>query len=250
MSNIIYDIVLDQLYHQRADLGFYLEALRDGLTSSPPPYSFHLFSNEYRAMVRDPSWFAGLLVSDADLEGYSAKQLWCWAHRIDDIDFSIGAKKHAKDEARHSRMFAHLLFSLFPETDTTANRGRLQAMSPKLNSDPPNKLPAQTFEDSLQSAILVNLYEIKALVLGKLLKPTVAAYSTCDRIQRHDAITTALLADEVTHIQYTATFIERANRSGYGKIIRDSMIEHQNALNRRTLDDLHDMHKSATNTIP
>src|SRR5258706_13707157 len=93
----------------------YEQALLNACRSSPPPYEKRWFGEEFRSLGRDPSWLAGLLVSDANMEGYSARRLWQYAIAISDNRLSTGMLSHAEDEAKHSRMFARMLFETFPQ---------------------------------------------------------------------------------------------------------------------------------------
>jgi hypothetical protein len=92
---------------------FYEQALHYACSFSPPPYGMQWFGEEFRRRGRDPSWLASLLVSDADMEGYSAGRLWQYGVTIADKSLSDGMLKHAKDEAKHSKMFAGMLFETF-----------------------------------------------------------------------------------------------------------------------------------------
>lgn len=224
----------------------YKSALGNALDYSPPPYSGHRFGEEFRRMARDPSWFGGLLVSDADLEGYSAKQLWIFASTITDQGFANGVMRHADDEARHSRVFAGFFTRIFPNSASEQVRERLAKMSPNLKQTPSvptesavsNTSETRTFEEILSTAILINLYEVKALILGHLLKPVIMAYSRPVDRARHNKLTDMLLTDEVRHIRYTAEFIESAATSGYRDAVITGMKEFQNLLNEATLSDL------------
>ncbi|MFZ5479047.1 MAG: hypothetical protein ACOZNI_19910 [Myxococcota bacterium] len=237
MSDVIADFCLSEL----AGNGFvplpeYARALREAFRRSPAVYGRAAFGIEFRRVARDGAWFAGLLASDAHLEGYSAKQLWAWSNSIPEQEFAAQVRVHAEDEARHSRMFGQLLLSLYPESDTPELRARLGEMAPTFPSGeaPSPTIDMRTDEEVLSSAIQINLYEIKALVLGHLLSPVVRAYSNGENSRRNDAITRAILRDELRHIAYSAHFIEQAIARGNQDYVWCALAEFQEMLNTST----------------
>src|SRR4051812_36914245 len=114
MSSRIAMMVLRKLHAEcrtpnGADLPFYSKFLQLCFSDHPATYDTEQFSKEYKRFAINPSLFASLLVTDADLEGYSAAQLWTYSSRIEHEGFAAGMQQHARDEARHSRMFSNLL---------------------------------------------------------------------------------------------------------------------------------------------
>jgi hypothetical protein len=223
-------------------LGVYSLALEKALGANPPPYSEYWFGEKYRRMARNPSWFASLLVSDVDLEGYSARQLWAYASTVSHLKFANGLRVHAIDEARHSRMFANFLFAIFPKLRTVELCKKLDEMSPSLRMSeavlPEPDSEERPFEELLNSAILINLHEIKALILEHLLRPIMLAYCSPEQQARVSRLTNLLISDEVRHIRYSAEFIEIAANQGYRQYIFDAMADFQTVLNSVTLDDV------------
>ncbi|MDF1662302.1 MAG: ferritin-like domain-containing protein [Planctomycetota bacterium] len=240
MTNIVASITLEALNIGDA-LPYFQRALNHALTKHPPPYSYNNFASNYRQLAKKPAWFAGLLMSDADLEGYSAKQLWAYSDSLADPDFAHEMRRHARDEGRHARMFGGLLFTLFPHLAAEENREKLQAMAPKLvDSKAPERKTTRAvpIEESLNSAILINLHEIKALILEQLLTPTLAAYAEASDRRSVTQIAQRLIQDEVEHIRYTAEYIEKAANSGYQEYIMEAVSDFQRTLNQVTLGDL------------
>lgn len=240
MTNVVASITLKAL-NIGEKLPHFQKALKYALSKHPPPYSYNKFAANYRQLAKKPAWFAGLLMSDADLEGYSAKQLWAYSQTLADPDFAEAMRGHARDEARHARMFGGLLFTLFPHLGTDENKVKLGAMAPKLKEVKASKDKAQRAvpkEETLNSAILINLHEIKALILEQLLTPTLQAYAESSETQSVTNIAKRLIQDEVEHIRYTAEYIEKAANSGYQEYIMEAMADFQRTLNQVTLSDL------------
>jgi hypothetical protein len=240
MGNVVSSLALGAL----ADPGLatYAFALDRACESSPPPYGESWFGKEYRRVTRDPSWFASLMVSDVDLEGYSATQLWSYADALGGADFADGLRRHALDEARHSKMFAALLFTIFPQLRSDELTAKLRDKSPDLRPSTSTVLDAphagRPFEEVLNSAILINLHEVKALVLEQLLRPVLLAYATPDTVQRVARIADAIISDEVRHIRYSAQFVESAARRGYRDYVIDAIADFQQTVNFVTIDEV------------
>lgn len=241
MSNFISEFTIKNIESGGAvNLPNYYSALNNACEFNPPPYGKNWFGEEYRRMSRDPSWFANLLISDADLEGYSAKQLWIYASSVTDSALAHDLRFHAIDEARHSRMFGKLLFTIFPNTATDELREKLEEMSPKLQikevNEPVNNFETMSYHEILNSLILINLFEIKALLLQHLLRPTLFAYGTSDLNPRIQSTTNSLIVDEIRHISYTAKYLENAANIGYFDYICTAMSDFQKYLNHITLE--------------
>ena len=240
MGNIVSNLALEALCDPNG-LKNYRLALSNACKSNPPPYGQAWFGNEFRFRARDYSWFASLLVSDADLEGYSARQLWAYAGAIDDLRFAAGLRRHAIDEARHSRIFARLLFLVFPRLDEEDLRLRLDAMAPelRLSDAQPSSTPLKcSREELLNSAILINLHEVKALVLEYLLRPTVIAYCDTPNERRANRLLGSLISDEIRHIRYSAEIIDAAMNDGYRNYVYDAMSDFQSLLNAATVEEV------------
>lgn len=234
--NPVADIALEALGD--AQLPFYRKALQRACQQSPPPYGHRAFSERFRRSATDPSWFAALLVSNVDLEGYSAAQLWSYARSVEAPSTAQKMRTHAADEARHSRLFARLTFTLFPHLDVPANRHRLASMAPDFSRAVEDAAQQRTFDELLDSVLLINLHEVKALILERLLRPLLCAYAEPESQQGILRIADRLILDEVEHIRYTAQLIERAAAEGYGDYITEAMRDFQEVLSAVTLDEV------------
>jgi rubrerythrin len=241
--NPVSELTLDALGGDDA-LPFYGRALRLACEQEPPPYGMRWFGDEFRRLARDPGWFAGLLHSDAELEGYSARQLWLFADSVPTPAFAEQLRKHARDEARHSKLFARLLLRLFPQFDTEPGRRELAAFSPTLElagSPPPADWRStgdrRTTDELLNAVILINLHEVQALILERLLQPCLVAYAEPQDRQHVAKVADALIRDELEHIRYTARFLEAAS-SEHGDYIEVAMTDFQSVLNQLSREDV------------
>ena len=221
-------------------LSKYFSILEDITSGSPPSFATQNFGKQYRAGAINKPWFASLLLNDADMEGYSALQLWHYSDRTSDTELKSGLQRHAKDEARHAGMFGALLINIFPAMDTQEVRDRLRGLRPRLleNKSSPAENSYFSMDSLVNTAVLINLHEIKALVLEKLLHPLALAHSSDRARSRSDAILTALTNDEVEHIRYSAVFLERMLDEGYASFIPDAMSEFLDAVNEVTSEEV------------
>lgn len=219
----------------------YEAALHAALAGSPPAYAEMRFVDEFRYQAKDPSWFASLLVSDCDLEGYSGGQLARYAKEIADRRLASGLAAHAADEARHSRIFASLLFGIFPQLAPDLSlRAKLAALAPRLKAA--SYVSAISFDEPdealLSSMVLINLHEVKALVLEQLLKPVALAHAPDANRQKIHRQFQVLIDDELQHIRYSAEYIEHAATLGWGDTIADMMVDYQQLMNQVTLEEV------------
>jgi hypothetical protein len=238
MANPVSELTLDALGSSGDNLVHYGALLRRVCEENPPPYGQAWFGRRFRQHCGDASRFAHLLASDAHMEGYSAGRLWEFAESVEDRALSAALLAHAVDEARHSRVFGRLLLTLFPSVADEVKR-TVAAFAPRVALDEPRLCPqrhAPTDSELLNSVIMVNLYEVKALVLERLLHPVLVAYATDATRPKVESAILAILRDEVAHIRYTAEYVDRAisaDPDGVGSIMSDF----QWALNKVTMDD-------------
>lgn len=239
MSSFVSDLVLCSLGGEER-YPLYARALREACARATPAFGTKLFGDEYRRLACNPSWFASLIASNADLEGYSAKQLWSYANAIAEGPLCEGLRKHALDEARHSKMFSSLLFLAFPNVESPELRSRLSLLTPdlKIQQPLPNIHQERPTSEILNSLVLMNLHEIKALVLEYLLQPTLIAYAALSNRKAIRRLMERLIRDEVEHIRYTAAFMEEKARQGHLDDIVDLMSDFLEILNAVTDDEL------------
>lgn len=218
----------------------YLDLLDEALLAAPPHYTTQWFGDLFRKCGRDASWLASLLASDSYMEGYSGKRLWQYAGLLQDQKLAQRMQEHAMDEVRHSKIFARALIKTFPVLASDELRNDLARNAPTLGTVPTRTLddPVPDAEEVLTSLILINLFEIKALVLGMLMKPLVIAHSPeCNRTVLRKMLDT-VIADEACHISYSADFIESACLNGHRDLVRDALRDFQNTLNQVAATEL------------
>ena len=192
------------------DGGGYLDALTRALDDARPNFETPRYHAAFREQAVDRDWFASLLASNLYMEGYSAGRLLQYSGVVGDRALQRDLARHARDEARHSRQFYDLIFLVFPHLDTPALRADANANVVDLDAiiPCPADYPAPPPDELLNSLILMNLFEIKALYLGNYLKPFVRAHTPTADARVAEAIIGGIAGDECHHIAYTARHID------------------------------------------
>jgi hypothetical protein len=218
----------------------FLMLLDAAFADVPPAYASAWFGDLFRKRAREADWVASLLASDSYMEGYSAGRLWQYSGIQSDRRLGNSLRRHAMDEARHSKMFTSVLFKTFPNIESEPLRTEMATNTPDLATHPtyPTDYPAPGEEELLNSMIMVNLFEIKALVLGKLFRPVVTAYAPEDAKIAVDGMMSAILEDEGHHIAYSASVIEDACCRGQQSYVEVALRDFQDAQNRVAVADL------------
>lgn len=222
------------------DRPHYCELIEAALASEPPTYATQRFADLFRLRGRDASWLASLLASDSYMEGYSAGRLWQYAASLGDAALAEAMRRHARDEAKHSRMFSAAVLRTFPSLDCEDLSRELYANAPDLDHLDVAAFALDTPSDDelLNSILLINLFEIKALLLGLMTKPLIVAHAPQDRRGALGRMMDTILGDEARHILYSADFLEAKCRHGQRAEVASGLHEHQATLNLLTLKDL------------
>ena len=188
----------------------YLEFLTRALSSVRPNFETDRYRQAYREQAIDRAWFTSLLASNLYMEGYSAGRLQQYAGVVGDVSLANDLIRHANDEAHHSRLFLDLIFLVFPDLDTVDFRRQAEANVVDLGtiSPCPADYPTPGSEELLNSLVLMNLFEIKALHLVRYLKPFIRAYVPAKHAREAIGIVDSIARDECHHIAYTAKHIE------------------------------------------
>lgn len=218
----------------------YLALIDKAFLAEPPVYASQWFGDLFRRRGRDPSWVVSLLAADSYMEGYSAGRLWQYAEKLDDPGLAQAMRRHARDEAKHSRLFSSTIFRAFPSLVDQELRTKLESNAPSFSSiaERSCELDSPSPDEVLSSMLLVNLFEIKALVLGMLTKPMVIAHAPNERWDVLRKIFDVIILDEARHIRYSADYLEGACMRGGRSAVEDALRDFQATLNTVTLAEL------------
>ena len=210
-TGLVQDLVLEAQRDTAGwDGGAYKDLLVQGLRSARPNFETDAYRRSFREHAVDRRRFASVLASNLYMEGYSAGRLKQYAGTMRDGSLRRDLMRHAQDEARHSRHFLDLLFLVFPDLDTPTFRQEAESNVIDLDAVSPCPLdyPAPSSEELLNSLILMNLFEVKALFLANYLKPFAQAHAPVESAQSVRSIVEGIAQDERHHIAYTSRHID------------------------------------------
>ena len=219
----------------------YRRALVSACDALPPVFGKKRFGERYHRGARDPEWVARSLALAAQGEGDGAEHLWDLAACTPDADLASQIKRHAIDEARHSRAYITLLELIFPGCVDDQLRPLLQQLSPgytKTSPLAPTKGSPYAIPATVDELIQMNLAEIRTRTVHLLQRPAFLAYCRADRRPRARRILDSLLLDETRHIAYTARLVERTARESGIERVMDLMRQRLKDFNEITDDEM------------
>lgn len=218
----------------------YRELIDLAFASVQPAYATQSFGDLFRRRGRDATWVASLLASDSYTEGYSATRLWQYASSLPDKSMELALMRHAKDEAKHSKLFATAVLKTFPQLGGPSLRSSLESNTPNLDQVDVRDLllnpPSQ--DELLSSMLLINLYEVKALFLCMMTKPVALAHAPAENTSGLGKLFDSIAQDEGHHIRYTAAYLEEACNQGHRQVVESMLREFQESINQVTHNDL------------
>lgn len=191
----------------------YRRALVRACDESPPPFGKKKYARLYRDSARDPEWVALSLATNAESEGDGAEHLWDMAACTPGADVAAQIKRHAIDEARHSRGYVTLLGLVFPGSMDEELRALLEALSPGYTQAMPlsaKKGSPYARPATVDELVQMNIAEIRTRIHHLFQRPVLLGYCPAEHRGRIKRILNSLLLDETRHIAYTARLIERA----------------------------------------
>jgi hypothetical protein len=219
-----------------SDVSAYVELLAEAFDTHPPPFSSAEYGDRYRECARDREWVALSLVANAQKEGEGARQLLLLAGECPEPATAEKIRLHAIDESRHADMYLALLGLVFPDAiiDET-ERAALAAISPKLR--PNERLPAREkipYASVLDEVVQMNIGEIRTCINQLLARPVLELLCPEPNRAKSSRLMQNLLADENSHIHYTATVLCDALRSGHRALVRERFLARVPQFNRFT----------------
>jgi hypothetical protein len=238
--NIVADLTLSALRNTGIDnLGSYSQSLISACDKHQPPFGMAWYGDQYRGYAKDPHWLAFSLVANAEVEGDGARKLWKIAGYAEQKSQSELVKQHAVDEARHARLYIHMLRRVFPGAMDRELENAAKAMSPTISMRDilPESTPAPKMR-LLDDLIQMNIGEIRTRIHQQLLRPVILAHCPLAERATIAHALEALLADETRHIAYTAELIEQHSQSGHDEFVRLTMEKRLAQFNEITLNEV------------
>jgi len=238
--NIVAEITLQSLEeHALGPLERYRECLRNTFEAHPPPFSTDWYGDQFREMARNPEWFANIIVGNASTEGWGSGKLWYLAGKTQDAHVSALIQQHARDEARHSRMYSHMVDRIFPGTLNDTLREELKTLAPSYRSgDRPERLPPYSSQDILDNLLQMNMAEIRTLVNQLLARPVLLTYCPEESRPLLTRMLDRLMWDESKHVGYTARLLDQALATPDRAFVLDIAPTRIVQLNELTLEEV------------
>lgn len=230
------DYVLPERWPARR-LGVYTQLLADAVGAVEPPFLAPWYGDLYRACALDPRWLAGSLIANAEKEAQGAEKLWRIAGDARRFGFSPALAEHARDEARHARMYVALLEKLFPDALTRDELADLVAGFPTFEGVPPAPADPRPLEALLDDLVQINIGELRTRIHQMLLRPVAEALATAERLYGVGLIIQRIYDDEGRHILYTAELIE-THAAAHGPLLRSLFFSRLEEFSRITLEEV------------
>jgi hypothetical protein len=178
-----------------------------------------------------------VLTSAAGEAEGSEKLFELWRGVTYDADAEAQILQHATDEARHSRMFVRLTAQAFPRFLPAEASAEHERSLPDITTLPRTKSETNIPEDHLiDHLVQMNIGEIRTRLHMHLLAPIVLALTPDAHAKTVQGIFEALVQDEVRHIAYTASLMERWAGDGAAPLIARLYRGRLRTFNRLTVD--------------
>jgi hypothetical protein len=221
----------------------YKQLLQTATNTHQPPHGMAWYGNRYREQARNADWFANSLVLNSYEEGNGSRQVWELSQRTGNQDFAQLIRNHSIDESRHSKMFATLVDILFPTSLEVETRKQIKAFSPGYSASNHPAHQTNSLVDTLDEKIMmdqlimINLLEIRALILQLLLRPVLQAYAQLAELEKVTRMSDQFIYDETQHIAYSAHCIGEYYQYGDRDWLKEQMINRQATVNNLFLEE-------------
>jgi hypothetical protein len=215
-----------------AECPTYLAAVEDAVIAEPPVFGTDGYREIYRGSSENARWMIISLMRNAQREGQGATDLWTLAACSQDSGEQHLIKRHAVDESRHAKVYLALLDLAFPDAVDPAFRKQLDAFSPDYAmAQQPSPVAGSLYAKvpTIDDFVQMNIAEIRTTIHHLMQRAALEIYAPAENLPRVIKLLNALLLDELGHVAYTATLIERkASALGpgglsrlYGRRLRD-----------------------------
>lgn len=182
--------------------------IRDAFEAQWPPFVQAWYGDRFRTCALEADWLARSFIVNADKEATGALSLWKIASECHDYGFAAKVAEHARDEARHARMYLGMLELTFPGALPPDQAADLHHATPVLPDGTPGKTQTRPLKDVVDDLVQINIGEIRTRLHQMLLRPVALAAAPADNRDRLAAILDRIYDDEGRHIIYTAKILD------------------------------------------
>jgi hypothetical protein len=209
------DALLDEIKARTgSDLSSYSEIYSKAVKESSPVF----LSKEYeqffwQCALTIPNWLPRVVAACAVTEGNGAHALLdIWSRVHGDPEAEDGLLQHAKDEAAHARLFLKLARLAFDENYPNGNLDDIeQSLRPieRDNIKKDDSRPAVSEQMIIDYMMQLNIVEIRTRKHLQMMAPMYFNLAPVRNRPQVEKILHGLERDEMTHIAYTASVIDR-----------------------------------------
>jgi len=223
--------------HCNHELPLYSDAFRAAFVRNDPVFIRDAYGEFFfHCASTVPGWMHRTLLLNAQGEGEGAQGLARLARGIGYNDEAAGqVVVHARDEARHSRMFANIAHLAFPNALAPEEADRFAAglpdIRPILAADADPVCEAHLIDNLVQ----MNIGEVRTRLHMHLFAPIVVEMAPESARERIRSQLEILAHDEMRHIGYTALLMERWAQTGDRARIEALYLGRLNSFNRLTV---------------
>ncbi len=226
-------------HHAGTDLCIYTDCVRSAFEEVDPIFVRHRYSEFFwHCASTVPGWLPQVVLGNCQAESDgSAKLLDLWQHVNFNESIEDQVLFHARDEARHARIFVQLAEACFPATFPHSFLSNYRATLTKIEkrklvkSDSP--IDGTLLIDHL---VQMNMGEIRTRLHMELLAPVLYAFAPPENKKQVEDILEGLASDEVVHIGYIANILEEMCQSGDTKRVQEIYVERLRDFNEFTRD--------------
>ncbi|ULO24733.1 hypothetical protein [Methylocystis sp. SB2] len=184
-----------------------------------------------------PGWVQSVILQSAISESDGSTSLFkMWQAITYNKEVEDGLLAHAKDEARHSRVFFHLVKNVFPAfiPEDKANKifSHLIEFKDGCFEKSGLALPENITIDYL---VQINLSEVRTLMNLHLIAPILYSLASEDKKEYVEMQLKSLQHDELRHISYTARLMEGWASSGDDKLVTELFLRNMSEFNEYTV---------------
>lgn len=230
------EVIRDYL---QADLPLYSDSLIAAFREVEPVFAGERYAEFFwHCASTVPGWIARVALTNGKAESEGSEKLFdLWQH----VDYDPNAEEqvlaHAKDEARHSRIFVALTQRAFPDSFSDEYLTRFEAALPDVRKAEQVKAEGRIPEDHLiDHLVQMNIGEIRTRLHMHLFAPVIFGMAPPANKLAVRRLLEGLVRDEVRHIGYTARLMEDWARDGAEDLIRRLYASRLRTFNRITYE--------------
>ena len=196
--------------HLNEDCSAYSDLLGKAVLSIDPVFFRPEYSQFFwHCASTIPGWVQRVLVACTKSESRGSLGLLdLWKATTICEEAEVGLLRHAKDEARHSRMFLRMLRLTYPGFLASSTMEETQRALAVIRRDDEVKSGANVSEEDLiDQFVQLNITEIRTRIHLGFLAPIYFESTTDDKKSEVGELLQRLGRDEIVHIAYTAKLL-------------------------------------------